>query len=86
MYALFYEDDLILIATVDRESHALALGEVISRQRGRPVVVVWNRGNGDADLCGRFTQGDFIVLPEDDRLAALSRLSAPVARLASYGR
>lgn len=86
VYALFYEDDLVLVATIERDSHALALAEVISRQRCRPVVVVWDRGNGDARLCARFIDGAVAEISAEDQALVLDRLAGSVARLASYGR
>jgi hypothetical protein len=57
VYALFYEDDFILIATVEKDSQAAALGRVISRERGRPVIVALNAGDGTTRVCQRFVDG-----------------------------
>jgi hypothetical protein len=57
VYALFYEDDYILITTVEKDSQATALGKVISRERRRPVIVALNTGDGTTRICQRFVDG-----------------------------
>jgi hypothetical protein len=58
MYALFDEDDFVLIATVDGDTQASALGKVISQQRQRAVVVARNCADGSTRICGRFVDGE----------------------------
>lgn len=51
MYALFFEDTGDLIATADRAPHALGLGRLVSREKGRVVVGVLNHLDGTTELC-----------------------------------
>lgn len=57
MYALFFEDTGELIATADRAPHALGLGRLVSREKGRPVVGVLNSKDGTTEVCWRFIHG-----------------------------
>jgi hypothetical protein len=55
VFALFYEDDFILIAAGEKDSQATAPG-VISRERRRPVIVAWNDGDGSTRI-SKFEDG-----------------------------
>ncbi|MGE4064320.1 MAG: hypothetical protein AB7E79_13215 [Rhodospirillaceae bacterium] len=57
MYALFFEDSGELIATVDRAPHAIGLGKLVSRDKGRVVVGVLNSLDGTTEVCWRFFEG-----------------------------
>lgn len=57
MYALFFEDTGELIATVDRAPHALGLGRLVSREKGRTVIGVLNHKDGTTEVCWRFVHG-----------------------------
>jgi hypothetical protein len=57
MYALFFEDTGDLIATADRAPHALGLGRLVSREKGRTVVGVLNNKDGTTEACWRFVHG-----------------------------
>jgi hypothetical protein len=58
MYALFDEDDFILIATVDGDAQASLLGKFISQKRQRPVVAARHCADGSTRICGRFVDGE----------------------------
>lgn len=57
MYALFYEDTGELIATADRAPHALGLGRLVSRDKGRAVIGVLNTLDGATEVCWHFVSG-----------------------------
>ena len=57
MYALFFEDSGELIATVDRAPHAVGLGRLVSREKGRAVIGVLNNKDGSTEVCWRFVHG-----------------------------
>jgi hypothetical protein len=58
MYALFDEDDFILIAAVEEDTQAASLGKDISRKRRRAVVAARNCADGSTRICGRFVDGE----------------------------
>jgi hypothetical protein len=57
MYALFFEDSGELIITADRAAHAIGLGRLVSREKGRVVVGVLNNKDGSTEVCWRFVLG-----------------------------
>jgi hypothetical protein len=61
MYALFFEDTGDLIATADREAHAIGLGRLVSREKGRAVIAVLNNDDGSTEVRWRFVQGRHVA-------------------------
>jgi hypothetical protein len=79
MYALFFEDSGELIATLDRAPHAIGLGRLVSREKGRVVIGVLNHLNGTTEISWRFVSGRQ-VSPQatDDELASVLDAEPPV--------
>lgn len=83
MYALYFEDTGELIATIDRAPHALGLGRLVSREKGRVVIGVVNNVDGSTAICWRFVQGVQANPRAPDELRAAS---APASATQSGGK
>lgn len=64
MYALFDEQDFILIAAVEGDADAATLGRFLSRHRKRSVVATRNCADGCARICARFVDGEQYAAPD----------------------
>ncbi len=70
MYALFFEGSQDILATSDKELHAVALGRMLSRETGRTVICVENMDDGSTRVYARFVLGQPTLDPADTEPAA----------------
>ncbi len=57
MYALFFDDVQDFISVFDSKPLALAVGQLLSRVRSRPIVCIFNKPSGDTAVCFKIENG-----------------------------
>lgn len=57
MYALFFEDTYEPIHIFKSRKQAVVMGQLLSRERGRTVVGIFNQPDGSTAVCCRFSDG-----------------------------
>lgn len=57
MYALFFEDTQETAGVFHSKNQALVVGRLLSQERGRSVVGVFNRPDGSTAICCKFEDG-----------------------------
>jgi hypothetical protein len=59
MYILFYNDELkAFVGAYETRSKALLVARAASRDRGRPVIGIYNMPSGDTVVCFKFECGE----------------------------
>ena len=57
MYALYFDDAKDFISVVDSKPLAIAVSQLLSRVRSRPIVCIFNQPSGETAVCFRFERG-----------------------------
>jgi hypothetical protein len=58
MYALFFEETYEPIGVFDSKNQAVAMGKLMSRERSRAVVGIFNAADGSTAVCCKFSAGE----------------------------
>lgn len=58
MYALFFEDTQEAAGVFHSKNEVVVIGRLLSQERQRPIVGVFNRSDGSTAICCKFSGGE----------------------------